>query len=322
MSLKCRREEFEKVNSKKKGAILTFNGVDGYDVYNCSIPFDYKGSRYMYGRVEKREQWARSRTMLFEQTNPDEWSRVVGVEYQIEDPNITVIGREIVLNGTFALYRGGKLDGIYALFYRGTDVNDLCYFTTGPYNMKDIRLVQLSDGRIGVFSRPRNKEIIKKFGSESQIGFAIINNLDELTDTEIANAPYIPNLFKDGEWGGCNQVYLLDSGYIGIIGHKSYRSEAKDGLTFSTYLNIAFVFDPEKFIIIDEKIIATSCSYPEFSAKLPYLKDCAFTSGIIMRHDGKADLYSGLGDCAEGRIAIDYPFEGYGEIVPYNNIGY
>ena len=48
--------------------------------------------------------------------------------------------------------------------------------------------------------------------------------------------------------------------------------------------------------------------------KVPTLKDCAFTSGIVMRKDGKADLYSGIGDCQEGRIVIDYPFAGYGRI--------
>jgi hypothetical protein len=34
-----------------------------------------------------------------------------------------------------------------------------------------------------------------------------------------------------------------------------------------------------------------------------------------MRADGKADLYSGLGDIAEGRVVIDYPFSGYGGIL-------
>ncbi len=40
----------------------------------------------------------------------------------------------------------------------------------------------------------------------------------------------------------------------------------------------------------------------------PDLADCAFTGGIVMRADGKADLDSGLGDMTEGRITIDAPF--------------
>ena len=39
-----------------------------------------------------------------------------------------------------------------------------------------------------------------------------------------------------------------------------------------------------------------------------------------MRDDGKVDLYGGMGDRAEGRITIDYPFEGYGKIVTPDSI--
>ena len=39
---------------------LKFAGVDGYDVYNCSIPFLHQGKKYIFGRVEKRNEWAES----------------------------------------------------------------------------------------------------------------------------------------------------------------------------------------------------------------------------------------------------------------------
>ena len=314
MSLKQWREEFERTNSRKDGRILIFHGVEGYDVYNCSIPFEYQGDQYMYGRVEKRGEWARSVTMLFQCVRPDEWRRVDSMIYQIEDPNVAVIHGQLVLNGTFAVYRGGQMDGFHALFYRGTDINDMHYFSTGPDNMKDIRLVELADHRIGVFSRPRNDEILQRYGSESQIGFTTIDHLDELTDEAISGAVYIPGLFSEGEWGGCNQAYLLDSGYIGVIGHKSYQSDPNGKAFSQIYINTAFVFDPVHHKVVEERILATSASYPAFSAKVPRLKDCCFTSGIVMREDGKADLYSGLGDTAEARIVIDYPFEGYGKI--------
>ena len=32
--------------------------------------------------------------------------------------------------------------------------------------------------------------------------------------------------------------------------------------------------------------------------------------GIVLRKDGKADLYSGVGDTYEGRVTIDNPFAG------------
>lgn len=54
-----------KVYESKK---LTFHGVEAFDVYNCSVPFVWNGKTYIYGRVEYREEWARSWVRLFEKT--------------------------------------------------------------------------------------------------------------------------------------------------------------------------------------------------------------------------------------------------------------
>ncbi|MFD1908946.1 DUF1861 family protein [Paenibacillus rhizoplanae] len=85
-------------------------------------------------------------------------------------------------------------------FYRGTDLHDLYYFTTGPNKMKDIRLVALADGRIGVFSRPRGSEVKGQYGSESMIGFTVIDKLEDLTADVIENAPYLHGIF------GCRRM--------------------------------------------------------------------------------------------------------------------
>ena len=74
------------------------------------------------------------------------------------------------------------------------------------------------------------------------------------------------------------------------------------------YVNMAFIFDPATFAVSDMQVIGDKTSYPPTPCMLPYLADCAFTSGIEMRPDGKANLYSGLGDVAQGRIVIDPPF--------------
>ena len=200
------------------------------------------------------------------------------------------------------------MKSFYGYFYRGTELEHMRYFTTGPDKMKDIRLVSLKDGRIGVFSRPRDKKVEETYGSGAVIGFAVIDSLDDLTADVIENAPAIGNLFGRGEWGGCNQCYLLKDGRIGVIGHKCYAEKDADGVKQSVYLNVAFLFDPETHQATEPQVIATRRSYPDAAAKLPKLKDCAFTSGIVLREDGKADLYSGLGDTHEGRVTIDNPF--------------
>ncbi|MEH7380529.1 DUF1861 family protein [Bacillus sp. JJ1533] len=316
MNLVEKREQFEKTKNIYESAKLTFIGVDGFDVYNTSIPFSYKNKTFLFGRVEKRAEWARSWVRLFENTGQDEWTLVPdSMIYQLEDPYIAFIHQELVMGGTHVRYKQSEVDTFFAYFYKGTELENLYYFTTGPEYMKDIRLVQLEDNQIGVFSRPRSEEIRKKYGSESIVGYTTINDLSELTAEVIENAPIIEGLFDKDEWGGCNQCYLLSSGHIGVIGHKCYNQLADNGEELKVYMNVSFVFDPKTHQLLDEKIIGTRSCYPEGPAKRPNLVDCAFTSGIVVRPDGKVDLYSGIGDTEEGRITIDNPFEGYGEIV-------
>lgn len=294
-------------------AILTFQGVDGYDVYNCSVPFTHAGKRYLFGRVERRSEYTRSWVRIFTETAPDVWTLVPdSMIYTLEDPYFSWIHNQMVLGGVHVRFSRGEMDTYYSYFYRGTDPSDLYFFTSGPAGMKDVRLVELADGRIGVFSRPRNGAVMAERGSESMIGFAVIDSLDELDADVIENAPYIEGLFCDRQWGGCNQVYLLDSGKLGVIGHFGYYPEGQE---YFTYMNMSFVMDPETRTLLDYRLIGDRSCYPEGPAKLPFLKDCTFTSGIVPRPDGKVDLYSGINDCQEGRITIDNPFAGFGNIV-------
>ncbi len=319
MNLIEKRYLFEANKRIYESAKLTFRGITGFDVYNVSIPFEWQGKRYIYGRVEKRSEWARSWVRLFEESGQDEYTLVRdSMIYQLEDPYVSIIDDTLVLGGTHVRYQQGNVDTYNGYFYKGKDLNDLYYFTTGPEYMKDIRLVQMPEGRIGVFSRPRGEEVRRKFGSESLIGFAVIGSLDELTAEVIENAAYIPGLFDKDEWGGCNQAYYLDSGMIGVIGHICYKSADENGTQILTYMNMSFVLDPATNEAKNVQIIGTRSCYPDGPAKKQDLIDCAFTAGIEMRTDGKVDLYSGIGDTEVGRIVIDYPFEGSGVIVDFS----
>lgn len=304
------RAAFEASRQPSESALLHFSGVEGFDVYNCSIPFQWEGKCYLFGRVERRGEWARSWVRLFEEVGQDRFSLVPdSMIYQLEDPFVSILQGQLVLGGTHVRYQSGKIDTFYDYFYRGTDLHDLHYFTTGPDLMKDIRLVELADGRIGVFSRPRGEAVRQKYGRESFVGFTIIGSLEELTPEAVNSAPMLEGLFAPDEWGGCNQCYLLDSGLIGVIGHKSYNLlDATGEIAQKVYTNIAFVVDPQTNRVQQQKLIATRPCFPSAPAKLPNLEDCAFASGIVLRPDGKADLYSGLGDTAQGRLVIDNPF--------------
>lgn len=312
MNAKERKQEFERHSIKEAGFILSFEGVDGFDVYNCSQPFFHQNKWYLFGRVERRTEWMRSWVQLFEKNGENSWKLVPNsMIYQLEDPYIAMISNQIVMGGTHVqVKQEDELSAYFGYFYYGKALDNLKYFTTGPKNMKDIRIVQLADGRIGVFSRPRDKTLIKKYGCESMIGFTIIDKLTDLTAENIANAQVIPNLFGDMEWGGVNHAYLLDSGKIGIIGHLSYEENGQ-----SIYTVMSFVFEPTTLEVFDYKIIATRNSFPSGPPKREHLLDCCFPSGIICVDDTYCDLYSGLGDTQEGVTKIPYPFKGFGKII-------
>lgn len=313
MKAEKRKREFEaSILDNLKGEILTFSGVEGFDVYNCSQPFKVDNDWYMFGRVERRQEWMRSWVRLFTKVQKNHWKLVNNsMVYQLEDPYIAKIADDFVLGGTHVqVKQEDVLDTYYGYFYYGKQLDNLKYFATGPRNMKDIRIVPLADGRIGVFSRPRDKKLIDTHGSEALIGFTIINNLQELTAEKINQAQILPNLFADLEWGGVNQAFLLDTGKIGVIGHLSFKQEDQ-----SVYTIMSFVLDPLTLKIYDYQIIGTRNCYSKAPAKREFLQDCCFPSGMIYHNDNFCELYSGLGDTCEGVLSISYPFKGHGRLV-------
>ena len=97
MTFAQRRAKFEKEKVVYESALLKFEGVDGFDVYNTSIPFEWEGKTYLYGRVERRAEWARSWVRLFEKSAPDTYVlKKDSMIYQLEDPYIAFIGGELV----------------------------------------------------------------------------------------------------------------------------------------------------------------------------------------------------------------------------------
>ena len=49
-----RREKFEKEKKIYESALLKFEGVAGYDVYNTSIPFEWNGETYIWKSRKKK----------------------------------------------------------------------------------------------------------------------------------------------------------------------------------------------------------------------------------------------------------------------------
>ena len=287
--------------------LLSFSGLNGYDIYNPSVPFDLEGTTWIAGRVEERVGHA-SRVMFFEKTGANCRLREDMPVFEMEDPFVSFIGGELVLGGVVVEWEGITPVSIKTVFYRGKTLTNLTLFAQGPRNMRDIRLVELPDGRIGVFTRPRDFSKLEEWGSLAKIGYATIDSMEELTAEAIDRAKLLDGHFTGLEWGGANHAFMLKNGLVGVVGHRAWG-------TFKTledcdlhYYGIAFALDPATGATTPTKIIISRDCFPPAPAKNPGLVDVTFTAGIKRGGDGTASVYSGLSDAAVGVAVIPDPF--------------
>ncbi len=299
--LKNLKKGCEKLMTFKGGKIIKFEGVGNNDVYNPSVPFVAKeGVKMMAARVEERKLFIGDKnyvpqTKFFIQENGS-WKLDKSMPiFQMEDPFVCYVQSQFILGGVEIF---PEVDGysFRTVFFKGKDVYHLQRFAYGPKNMKDIRLVDLPDGKIGVFTRPQGG-IYKK----GRIGFTIVNSLEEVNDErKILRAKIIRHDLQDNEWEGINQATLLKDGRVRALGHLA-KIDAKKN---KEYKGTAFNFDPQKEKVLSFKIIATRDDFPETPAKCFTLRKVVFTSGVVIRRDRHFDFIGGISDVASGMKKI------------------
>jgi len=283
------------------GGKLRFTGVDGQDVYNITPPFRTAGRTVVAGRVEARDS-EQSAAIFFEERHGT-WQPVEGApRFAFQDPFVARIAGELVFGGV-EVWEGE--DGLFAwrtVFYRGGDIFDLRPFFAGPVGMKDIRLCELADGRVAVFTRPRGAK-----GGRGTIGYVEVPNLDALTVEAIDAAPMLEGMFHPLDWGGVNEAHLLETGEIGLIAHAAFF---KDDILYGErrYFATAFTFDPATRTWRDHRVIAAREQFAPGAAKRPDLVDVVFSSGIV--GVGSATrLYAGTSDAEAQWVELPYPFD-------------
>lgn len=308
------REMYGQFSASRKveGArIEKFEGCDGLDVYNPSVPFFWEGKEYIAGRVERRDS-ERSQVRFFTREG-DSWKPAENtVVLPLQDPSVAFVDGKLVLSGvnvTWPEQPGGPVFW-QTDFYVGSPFH-LEKLTSGPKQMKDIRIVQLPDGKIAVASRPQGASM-EKYGCIAKIGFTVVDSLNDLTAEAIENAPYLEKLFCDDEWGGANQLMVLKNGKIGVIGHKAYRTYEADGQRLH-YYGIAFAVDPQTRRVTQNTMIISGDCFPTVEGKRKDLTDITFTAGIRRLGGGKAEVYTGLNDTHVGYAVIPDPFDRYEE---------
>lgn len=308
-------EEYE-TRPQIQGEILKFEGVDDKDVYNITAPFWYKDEQYIIGRVESPDTDSDSQISFFKKTG-DHWTLDESMpSLDLQDPFMTKIDGDFVIGGV-EVYPDPTEEypdqtAHRTVFYRGSELENLEKVAEGPENMKDIRLKQLSDGRIAVFTRPGSIFTRPEDGVGGKIGYTEIDSLNDLTPEIINSAEIIEELFCDDEWGGVNEIHVLDDGRLGILGHIA-RIDEKDN---KHYYAVTFEFDPQTKEVSNLKIVGIRDDFPEGKKKVvdqtkseDYLRDIVFSGGLVTTpKKDKADLYVGLSDAEAGHKKIDYPF--------------
>jgi hypothetical protein len=282
---------------------LSFEGTGGKDVYNITAPFLDGGEKVIAGRVEERHS-EQAQTVFFVERDGRWVPRENAPVFALQDPFYTFISGELVFGGVEIFPHPteiGKL-GWRTILYRGESVARLQPFFTGPDQMKDLRVVQLQDGTIGVFTRPQGEK-----GGRGKIGFTRINSLDDLSLEVIDQAPILDGQFLDHEWGGANEIHLLKGGLLGVLGHIARFDEEGN----RHYYPMIFVLDPATGEYSDLRIISERSNFQDGPAKRKDLRNVVFSGGLIRHPDGTADLYAGISDAEAHKITIRDPFMAY-----------
>jgi hypothetical protein len=297
-------QEFHRLERFIKVDKIEFSGVGGRDVYNITAPFIDEGHEVVVGRVEERH--SEFSQVFFFSCIDDVWSpREHTHTYNLQDPFITHVHGELIFGGVEVITAVDNPQIIVSWvtqFYRGFSIDTLCHFASGPGTMKDIRMIELLDGRVGLFTRPQG---IK--GGRGQIGFTIIPSLEELNEATFLNAEILSNQFIPEEWGGANEVHLLKNGWIGVLGHIACYDDKKH----KHYYSMAFGLNPQTMERSPLKIIAVRGDFPAGPEKRPDLEDVIFSGGLIRKKDGRAELSVGVSDAEAYRIEIPDPFIEY-----------
>lgn len=288
----------------KKSRLLIFSGdkVANKDVYNPTAPFQDRGITYFAARIESRLIETDSQVLFFVERDWVCYHDPNTPIFPLQDPFITSINKELIFGGVrFPVNE----DSWQTYFYRGPDLLSLKKFAEGPVGMKDIRLVELHDGSIGVFTRPMG--II---GGRGKIGFTIINSLEQLNDLDWYGADLIKGQFSDDEWGGVNDAHLLKEGLIGVLGHFATFTIDEAGSMRKHYKSIIFTYNYFKRQVFPMIVLAKRLDFPTGEAKRsPELDDIVVSGGMHLLENGKVELYVGLSDVNCGVIEINNPFK-------------
>lgn len=268
---------------------IRFHGVEGLDVYNPTKPFLFNQQWVMAARVEARDSEF-SQVKFFTLDNFTDAYLLKGAPvFELQDPFVCFVAGEMIFGGVeVALVPGSTTELTWRTrFWRGRDLFSLCHFADGPQGMKDIRLVNLPDGRLLVFTRPQGET-----GGRGTIGWVIIDSLNNLMPATIENAQLLDQV-DSLSWCGVNEAWLISEFCIGVLAHVACFDDQGN----RHYYAATFHFDLTTWKSTDITIIAERADFLAGDAKRDDLVDVVFPGGIFQISGFPLMIFCGTSDC-------------------------
>jgi hypothetical protein len=259
--------------------VLKFEGVGRRDVYNGVFfqakihPEDKQKTTIFAGRVEGRWAESTSQVMFFQQGDDGKWNPIKGapVFENSQDPSVKKIGDKLIVS-MVKVKDTGKINDNgspilvwYTEFFQFDSLMNLDSkepIARGPLGMKDIRLIELQDGRILIMTRPQGKTYDKDYG-QGKIAYFIVDSFEEFVKFSeggkeestltkmMENGKVLEGMFRDDQWGGTNALHLLQNGNVGVLGHIARHNKKGN----REYCPITFEFDPNLGKVSSLKLI-------------------------------------------------------------------
>lgn len=314
------------LRKKQQGEILKFKNIRHKDTYNPSLLFE-ADKKYLAVRVESHESnWLDPvsydpKIMFFEPKN-DYWELVktAPVFTDLEDPFTAWIvenGQRYLVFGGVRVLRDNAEPYIATVFYKATSLFTLSPldspFVTIKY-MKDIRLVQRSDGKLVVLTRPVGGK-----AGQGRIGVVVLDSLADLTQKAIEDADLLHGQINSAVKVGPNYAQLIQYEELGetkeevlVLGHIAFEDEKKHLHYYAMTFRLD-AYDPLHTSLEKKRprIIATRESFEHSLGKGRIFHDVVFPGGMEWLSDREIGLYAGIGDEKIGYVRIAYELVSY-----------
>lgn len=315
-------ERYGHICPPKKGEIIHIEGLSGRDTYNPAL-YEFNSTKILACRSEKRlsnsgDPSEYHPAINFARPHKDGiWRLDTRIEHfdMMEDPFFIYIEESGIQKVIFGGVRVRNIHGEIVPqteFYKGDTLEDLEYISFAViHKMKDVRFLQLPDGRFLLCRRPRGDKY-----ERGRIVLHIIDSLDVLPDIDKLKLPVIAVLDSGQDaldWVGVNEARLLKDSkghaWVGLLGHVALEDhEGNVHYAACTYkISLENLLGKNVHKILPQ-IIATRSCFPAGPCKTDKLCDVVFPGHLEHLKDYTYRLWAGLSDARIGTLEIDDPF--------------